>query len=49
MEQDNKRMCASHFASIRNMVDSVNRMGIQKEDIVDIITNEEGLFLIYYI
>ena len=35
-------------ASIRGIVDEANRMGLQKEDILQILTSNGEYFLLYY-
>ena len=34
--------------SLRELVEKVNEKGVMKEDIVEIIREEDGFFLLYY-
>ena len=49
MKQDNKKMTALFAENSRAMVDKVNSLGIQKEDIVQVLPSNEGFVLLYYI
>ena len=50
MKQDNNRkMDALQAFSLRDLVNKVNSKGIQKEDIVQIASGENGFTLLYYI
>lgn len=49
MKQDNKKMTALFAENSRAIVDKVNSLGIQKDDIVQILPNGEGFILLYYI
>ena len=46
--KEKKRMYAFHASSVRQLTDSINEMGLQKEDIVQIISSDDGFFLLYY-
>lgn len=43
-----KRLAALHSDTIRGFVDRVNALGIQKEDIVQILRATDGFVLLYY-
>lgn len=49
MEQEGKKMTAFYAATTRSIVDKVNTLGLQKEDIVQIVQGSEGYVLLYYI
>ena len=49
MKQDNKKMTAQFAENTRAIVDKVNALGIQKEDIVQVLPSNEGFVLLYYI
>ena len=50
MKQDNKKKMTALFAeNTRAIVDKANSLGIQKENIVQILPNNEGYVLLYYI
>ena len=49
MKQGNKKMTALFAENTRAIVDKVNSLDIQKEDIVQILPNNEGFVLLYYI
>ena len=54
MEQDNvkqveKHLDVLHVVNMRDLVLRANSMGIQKNDIVQIVPATEGFFLLYYI
>ena len=49
MEQDNKKtMDALLCRTLRELVDTVNTKSIQKEDIVQIVSNNGNYALLYY-
>ena len=49
MAQDNsKKMAALHASNLRGIVESVNTYGIKKEDIVQVISGDNGFMLLYY-
>lgn len=49
MEQDNKKtMEASLCRTLRELVDIVNAKGIQKDDIVQVVSNNGNYALLYY-
>lgn len=49
MKQTNKKMAAFFAENTRAIVDKVNTLGLQKEDIVQVLPNNEGFVLLYYI
>lgn len=50
MEQDNKKVADCLVCrTLREVVDNINTKGIQKEDIVQIVTNNGSYALLYYI
>jgi hypothetical protein len=49
MEQDNKKtMEALLCRTLRELVDTVNAKGIQKDDIVQVVSNNGNYALLYY-
>lgn len=44
-----KTLTAFQCNSVRALVNHVNDAHINREDIVDILTTDEGIFLLYYI
>lgn len=47
-DKGEKKLTALQAHSLRDLVQAVNDMGIQKEDIVKILDKDEGYFLLYY-
>ena len=49
-EQDNlkKTLTVVQGYGLRKIVDTVNNLGIQKEDIVNILRSDDEYFLLYY-
>ena len=43
-----KKLNVIYENSLRDLVEHVNRDGIQKEDVVNIIKEEENYILLYY-
>lgn len=43
-----KQLTAINSFTLRNLIDKVNELGIQKEDIVNIIKENETFLLLYY-
>ena len=43
-----RKMAALHSQSLRDLMQQVNDLGIQKEDIVTILDRDGNLFLLYY-
>lgn len=43
-----KVLDALQVSSVRELTNRVNELGIQKEDIVQILSDENGFFLLYY-
>lgn len=48
MENTHKQLTALNADSIRSLVDSVNEIGIQKEDVLKLISTDDGYYLLYY-
>ena len=48
MENTHKRLTALNADSIRSLIDSVNAIGIQKEDVLMPISTDNGYYLLYY-
>ena len=44
-----KTMDVLYASSMRDLVQKVNSIGIQKEDIVQVVTTDREFFLLYYI
>ena len=47
-QREKKVMDAIQAMSLRNLVSQINALGLQKEDILQVLSNEEGFFLLYY-
>lgn len=45
---DKKQLDTIHTGSLRELVSQVNSLGIQKDDIAQVISNDDGFFLLYY-
>lgn len=49
MKQDNtKQWNALQSGSLRELVDQANSIGIQKEDFIQVLADDNGYFLLYY-
>ena len=46
--KEDKHLVVLQAHSLRDLVQAINDIGIQKEDIVTILDKEEGYFLLYY-
>jgi len=47
-QREKKVMDAIQAMSLRNLVSQINALGLQKEDVLQVLSNEEGFFLLYY-
>ena len=47
--KDKKIMDAKLFGTLRELVDAINAKGIQKEDIVQVVSSNGNYALLYYI
>ena len=47
-QYDNKELTCLLARSLRGLVDECNKKGIRREDILQILPNSEGFFLLYY-
>ena len=48
MENTHKQLTALNAHSIRSLVDSANEIGIQKEDVLKLMSTDDGYYLLYY-
>lgn len=49
MAQDNNKMfTAIQARSLRSLVDQANALGLTKDNVVQVVQNDEGFFLLYY-
>jgi len=49
MGKETKKMEVLHSNTLRGITDAVNSKGIQREDIVQVVSTDDGFILLYYI
>jgi len=48
MENTHKQLTALNTDSVRTLINMINEMGIQKDDILKIICEQDSYYLLYY-
>lgn len=48
MGNTQKQLTALNTDSIRNLVNTVNELGIQKEDVLKLVCEKDSYYLLYY-